>query len=218
MLIFDAHLDLAWNAVGWKRDLTRSVEELRESEAAMKEKGRGCNTVAFPEMRKGEVGLAIVTMIARVSRPGAPLSGYPCQEIAYAAAQGQLAYYRVLEWQGKVRMIKDWPALQASFQEWEKKTTPEPPFGFILSMEGADPIVSPDQLPQWWADGLRIVGLSHYGVSAYAHGTSTSGGLTPMGRPLLKAMEEIGMILDTTHLADESFSEALDAFGGPVLA
>jgi len=218
MLLFDAHLDLAWNALGWKRDLTRSVAELRASEAEMTEKGRGCNTVAFPEMRKGEVGISIVTMIARVSRPGSPMSGYPCQEIAYAAAQGQLAYYRVLEWQGKVRMIKDRAGLDASVAEWENRRNAEPPFGFILSMEGADPIVSPDQLPQWWADGLRIVGMSHYGVSAYAHGTATSGALTPMGRPLLKAMDEIGMILDTTHLADESFWEALEAFRGPVLA
>jgi membrane dipeptidase len=31
-------------------------------------------------------------------------------------------------------------------------------------------------------------------------------------------MEEIGMILDVTHLADRSFAEALDLFGGPVLA
>src|SRR5207244_6814475 len=123
----------------------------------------------------------------------------------YAAAQGQLAYYRVLESQGKVLMIRDRAVLEATFREWETKATPEPTLGFILSMEGADPIVSPEQLPQWWADGLRIVGLTHYGVSAYAHGTGTSGGLTPRGRPLLKALEEVGMVLDTTHLADGSF-------------
>jgi membrane dipeptidase len=85
-------------------------------------------------------------------------------------------------------------------------------------MEGADPILSPDQVPQWWNDGLRVVGLAHYGCSAYAHGTGSAGGLTAQGRELLKSMADVGMILDATHLADESFWEALDVFAGPVLA
>jgi membrane dipeptidase len=218
MLLIDAHLDLAMNALSWKRDLTQSVAEIRAAEAGMTEKGRACNTVAFPEMRKGEIGISVVTVIARTARPNSPASGFPNQEISYAAAQGQLAYYRVLEWEGKVRLIRDLPALENSFAEWTNGRNPEPPLGFILSMEGADPIVSPEQLPQWWDDGLRLVGLSHYGVSAYAHGTGTEGGLTDMGRPLLQAMEEIGMILDVTHLADQAFWEALEAFGGSVIA
>jgi membrane dipeptidase len=85
-------------------------------------------------------------------------------------------------------------------------------------MEGADPIVSPEQVGQWYADGLRIVSLSHYGISATAHGTDTEGGLTPLGRPMLKALRAAGIILDLTHLADQAFYEALEAFDGPVLA
>ncbi|MER3406634.1 MAG: peptidase M19, partial [Chloroflexota bacterium] len=93
-----------------------------------------------------------------------------------------------------------------------------PPLGIIISMEGADAMVSPEQVPQWWRDGLRIVSLVHYGISKYAHGTGTHGPLTDDGRALLPALEQAGMILDVTHLCDESFSEALDLFGGPVLA
>src|SRR5439155_24176151 len=66
--------------------------------------------------------------------------------------------------------------------------------------------------------GLRIIGPAHYGVSPYAHGTATEGGLFPPGKPLLKEMERVGMILDVTHLADQSFDEALDNYGGPGLA
>jgi membrane dipeptidase len=85
-------------------------------------------------------------------------------------------------------------------------------------MEGADPIVSPSQVEHWWQDGLRVVGLAHYGPSAYAHGTASSGGLTHKGIELLRAMAEVRMILDATHLADESFWQALDVWKGPVLA
>ena len=43
MLVFDWHLDLAWNALEWNRDLTRSVADVRrrEVEAGYKGPGRG---------------------------------------------------------------------------------------------------------------------------------------------------------------------------------
>lgn len=114
-------------------------------------------------------------------------------------------------------MIEDLPALEAAFTDWQR--SPEnSPFGFILSMEGADPIVDPSHAEFWFRQGLRIVGLSHYGQSAYAHGTGSEGGLTAAGRDLLRALEDLGMILDLTHLADEAFWEAIDGFRGPVLA
>jgi membrane dipeptidase len=132
-------------------------------------------------------------------------------------AQGQLAYYRIMECKRELRMLRDRESLRAHIQEWKADGSASP-IGFILSMEGADPILSPQQVPQWWRDGLRVVGLAHYGRSAYAHGTASSGGLTPKGRELLKSMAEAGMILDVTHLADQSFWEAVDLFHGPVLA
>ena len=85
-------------------------------------------------------------------------------------------------------------------------------------MEGADPVLAPEQVQEWWDAGLRIIGPAHYGVSPYAHGTGTEGGLFPQGPALLKEMERVGMILDVTHLSDQCFDEALDLYGGPVLA
>jgi membrane dipeptidase len=85
-------------------------------------------------------------------------------------------------------------------------------------MEGADPIVAPEQAQLWWDDGLRMIGLAHYGPSAYAFGTGSAGPLTDKGRALLQMMDQLGMMLDVSHLTDESFHEALDLFQGPVLA
>lgn len=226
MLLFDAHLDLAMNALMWNRDLTRSVAEIRAAETGMEQKGRCAGTVALPEMRSGEVGLCVATLIARVSQPGNPLPGYHSPAIAAAMAHGQLAYYRVLEAQGELRLLTDARALAAHAAAWgagesagrSTSTSRSTSVGVILSMEGADPILSPDSLGEWWDAGLRAIGLSHYGVSRYAHGTAVCGGLTELGRPLLRAMEELGMLLDVTHLCDDSFWEALDAFGGKLLA
>ena len=61
MLIFDAHLDLAWNAMDWNRDLRLPVEKIRqlEKDAGMTDKGRGCNTVCFPDLRRGKVAIVV---------------------------------------------------------------------------------------------------------------------------------------------------------------
>jgi len=235
MLIFDAHLDLAWNAIDWNRDLLLSVPEIRRKELAgdaLDFKSRGRGSVSFPELRRGGIGIFIATLLARQFQPSRmpAIQRYTSMEAAYAAAMGQLAYYRALEEVGHLRWIKDSGALKQHVEEWlnedrgTRRAEPEAdlrsklPLGFILSMEGADPVLSPDQVQHWWDAGLRVIGPAHYGISPYAHGTGTVGGLFPQGPVLLKEMERVGMILDVTHLSDQCFDEALDIYRGPVLA
>jgi membrane dipeptidase len=224
MLIWDAHLDLAWNAIDWNRDLLLPVAEIRrrEEQLGMTGKGRGCNTVSFPELRRGGVGIFIATLLARLLRANLmpAIQRYEHMPAAYAAAYGQLAYYRALEAQGVLRFIKDAATLQQHLERWKNPAcdVQREPLGFILSMEGADPVLFPEQVEEWWGVGLRIIGPAHYGVSPYAHGTGTEGGLFPQGPALLHEMERVGMILDVTHLSDQCFDEALDIYGGPVLA
>jgi membrane dipeptidase len=221
-LIFDAHLDLAWNALDWNRDLRQPCSAIRasETEQGMDDKGRCCNTVSFPDLRRGRVGIFIATLLPRLMRPkNVPaIQRFSSMQAAYAASYGQLAYYRILEEQGMLRWIKNAATLERHVQAWLKDDRGTEPLGFILSMEGADSVLSPEQVEEWWNAGLRIIGPAHYGVSPYAHGTGTEGGLFPQGPALLKQMERVGMILDVTHLADQSFDEAMDIYGGPVLA
>jgi membrane dipeptidase len=222
MIIFDAHLDLAWNALDWNRDLLAPVTDIRkhERDLGMKDKGRGCNTVSFPELRRGKVAIFIATLLARLLRPNLvpAIQRYNSMDSAYAAAYGQMAYYVALQQRGVLRWIKDKATLEEHVRAWIAAEDGQEPLGCILSMEGADPVLSPEQIPEWWEAGLRIIGPAHYGVSPYAHGTGTEGGLFPAGRLLLQEMERVGMILDVTHLSDQSFDEALDFYGGPVLA
>ncbi len=218
MMIVDSHLDLSWNALNWRRDLTRSIEEIRASEADMNERGRGRNTVSFPELEKAGVALCLATILARCGQGRNPLLDYPTREIASAMGVGQLEYYRIMESEGRLRMLRDWPALKAHVEKWKSTGGRGMPLGYILAMEGADPILEPSQVELWWERGLRVVEPVHYGVSYYAHGTGAAGGLTAKGRELLTAMEAVGMILDVTHLADESFWQALEIYHGPVLA
>lgn len=217
MLLVDAHLDLAMNALEWDRNLDLSVGEIRQVEQGMTQPGRARGTTTLPEMRSGEIFLSVVTVISRTARPGGLSTGAASQEISCAKSRGQLAYYRVLESQNKVRIITEAKQLAPHLKEWQQKPA-SAPLGFILSMEGADPIVWPEQVHEWYELGLRQISLSHYGVSAYAHGTGTEGGLTEQGADLLREMDKAGMALDLTHLADIAFWEALEHFDGPVLA
>ena len=216
MLIIDSHLDIAFNALEWDRDLTQSITAIREAEAGMAQKGRGRGVVNFPELRRGGLGLFFVTVHARLASVGRRFPGVRTQDIACAKCRGELAYYQLMESHGILRQIRDLAGLAAHLEEWESDPD-STPLGFVLTMEGADGIVSPDQVGEWWGDGLRVVSLVHYGISAYSHGTQAPGGLTPRGRPMLEALERAGMILDVSHLAERAFWEALEAFGGPVL-
>ena len=220
MLIADAHLDLAMNALEWNRDLTRPVEEIRAREAAWTDKpDRGRGTVSFPEMRRGGVGLCVATLIARYVAPGNPLPGWHSPEQAWAQTQGQLAWYRSMEERGELTPIVDAAALDRHLAAWGAGASGRTmPIGYVLSLEGADSLVTLRHLEHAYAAGLRAVGPAHYGPGVYAQGTNATGGLGPRGRDLLKEMERLGIILDVTHLCDDSLREALDAFSGPLWA
>lgn len=229
MLIIDAHLDLSMNALQWNRNLLLSTYTIRTLEQTVPGKGRAQGTVAFPEMRRGRIALSVATLIARSTGRPVPYIDFHAPAQAYGMAHGQLAYYRALEQQGHIRIIADVAALDAHMAEWQSwdaahpgEMAPEgistPPLGFVISMEGADPILHPEQLAAWWDAGLRLLGPTHYGPGRYAGGTGTELGLTALGAPLLREMERLGMVLDLTHMSDEAFWEALEHYNGLVLA
>ena len=217
MLIVDSHLDIAFNALEWDRDLLQPIAAIRASEAGMGGKGRGANLISFDELRRGRIGLFMATCHCRLASVGKRFSGVRTQEIAYAKCHGEVAYYRLMEAKGVLRQVRDTAGLDAHLGEWERDPA-SATLGYVLAMEGADGIVDEDQVREWWDEGLRVVSLCHYGVSAYSHGTQAPGGLTPRGAPMLRALHQAGMVLDVSHLAEQAFWEALEVFGGPVIA
>ena len=226
MLIIDAHLDLSMNALQGNRDLLSSAYTIRTQEART---SGNQGTVALPEMRQGRIALSFVTLFARSTGRPSPHSDFASPVQSYGIAQGQLAYYHALEETGHVRIITSRENLDShidDWRDWESKATDDtsdysdtPPLGFVISMEGADPILQPEQLEVWVNGGLRLIGLTHYGPGRYAGGTGTEIGLTELGPPLLAEMERFRrIILDLTHCSDEAFWEALEHYNGLVLA
>lgn len=233
MFIIDAHLDLSMNAMEWNRNLTLPVPVIREREEGLTDKpDRAKGTVSLPELRKGNIGLVVATQIARYVAPDNPLPGWHSPEQAWAQTQGQLAWYKAMEAAGEMVMIKDLPSLEAHLALWQETAGPaiqgttglttqaiaKKPIGYILSLEGADSIVTPHYLQRAYEYGLRALGPAHYGPGRYANGTDAQGGLRALGKELLREMERLNIILDATHLCDEAFWDAMHLFGGAIWA
>ena len=244
-LIFDAHLDLAMNALEWNRDLTQPIDEIRRREAPLRDKpDRGRGTVCLPEMRRGRIGICVATQIARVEHHAySPVFGWASPAQAWAQTQGQLAWYRAMEATGQMTPIRDAADLERHLGRWTAvdsrpsgcdptggitgdsiKAPPldppagELPIGFILSLEGADSIMTLKHFEDAYAQGLRALGPAHYGPGVYANGTDATGGFNARGRELLKEMDRLDLILDVSHLCDDCFGEALDLYHGPMWA
>jgi membrane dipeptidase len=223
-LIIDSHLDLSWNALSWNRDLSRTIAEVRQHERDMTDDdARGHGTVTFPEMRRASVAVCCATILTRAKSEVKPIRkldvDVATQEIACAIGRGQLEYYRLLADRGEAAIITTQDGLRDHWRSWQEPADASSlPVGIILAMEGADPIISPSQVQRWWNDGLRTVGLAHYGKSHYAVGTGAAGPLTRKGIELLREFDRFGMILDVTHSSDPSFYQALDLFKGHVMA
>jgi membrane dipeptidase len=220
MFTIDAHLDLSMNALEWNRDLRQPVMDIRQREMGLTDKpDRAKGTVALPELRKGNIGLVVATQIGRYVAPDNPLPGWHSPEQAWAQTQGQLAWYKAMEAAGEMVMIKDAAGLEQHLALWSNgQSNEQKPVGYILSLEGADSLVTPQYLETAYNYGLRAIGPAHYGPGRYANGTDATGGLNQQGKTLIKEMDRLHFILDATHLCDDAFWDAMDIFQGPVWA
>ena len=225
--MIDAHLDLAMNLVFYDRDITASLADMNAAEEGFSDqKFRTRGTVTLPEMRQAQIPVCLATLLARSGPEHRRAPSYrrsdldfPLVSGAYASCWAQRSHYHELEQRGEIRQLRTRQDLESHWQQWKvAEGTESLPVGVILSVEGADPIRSPETLDEWFDWGVRAIGLAHYGQGRYAAGTGTPGGLTDLGRSLLPEMSRLGIALDVTHLADDAMAEAFDLYEGPVWA
>ncbi len=221
-LVIDAHEDIAYNALVMGRDFFSSAHQLREREeesrrvdVALRDlpPNGGIAMLGLPDLLRGNVRVVFATVYATPANNRFHLPGraYSTPAEAEALAREQLAYYALLAADSRVSIITTREDLDKVID------SPEPRVGFVLLMEGADPIVQPEDAQAWFDAGVRIVGTS-WGATRYAGGTGAPGPLTPLGRALMPELSRAGFILDTSHMAEQSFFDALELFDGAVIA
>jgi membrane dipeptidase len=144
MLLVDSHLDLSWNAITWNRDLTWTISQIREAERGWEEQGRATNTVSFPELRNAEVVVCLATALARVNPHARNNIDFRSQSNAYAMAQGQLAYYRIMQRQGEMRMLRTAAEIDRHVEAWKAG---DRTLGFVFSTSGTPTACAPSASP-----------------------------------------------------------------------
>ncbi|NKB71097.1 MAG: peptidase M19 [Candidatus Latescibacteria bacterium] len=217
-LIFDSHLDLAFSALQINRDLTQPAATVRTHDPVEIIESFGSCTTTLPELRRGRIGLVCGTVMSRTDPNDRwTRTGMYTQAQCHGVGRGHLAYYQALEREGIIRFIRTADELATMAAAWQNPAA-DTPIGLILSMESADPILSPDQVAEWYELGLRMVSISHYGTSTYSNGTGTEGGLLPPAKPLLDALRAAGIVVDMTHLTDQAHWELLEIYDGPICA
>jgi membrane dipeptidase len=224
MLIIDSHQDLAWNILTFGRDYTRSVAETRCLESGTPTpQFNGDATVGWPEYQRANVAVVFSTLFAvpAKKKEAWDVLVYKDSDTAHRLYRDQMDVYRKLtdSHPDKFRLITSTSELDSVIQHWSTPAQDETghPVGLIQLMEGADGIRSPHELAEWWAMGLRMIGLAWAGTR-YSGGTAEPGPLTDEGRDLLSAMADFNFILDLSHMDEAAAYQSLDRYEGPVMA
>ncbi|MFO7682414.1 MAG: membrane dipeptidase [Chloroflexota bacterium] len=221
MIIIDAHLDIAYNAINHGRSPLISAAESRPLEQPDRERGQ--ITVSFPDMQKGNVGLVWGTLFVTPSHAKIPIMGekmvYHNADQAHKYAMKQLDYYRRLaDDVDYLHLVTDSASLETVLRSHEDNNA-APLLGLVPLMEGADPIRVPEEAEAWYGHGLRAIGLAwddtRYATGGWSHPDE---GMTAEGFRLLEIMADIGFILDLTHMSEKSTIQALERYEGVVVA
>lgn len=90
----------------------------------------------------------------------------------------------------------------------------------ILATEGAHPLEGNlDNLKRLHDAGFRMIGLHHFfdnELGGSLHGVS-KGGLSPFGFQAVKAMEEMGIIIDLAHSSEQVVADVLEIATKPIV-
>ena len=229
MIIVDGHRDIAYDSIDLGRDYGRSVADTRALEATETHPRRkGPALTGLPDAIAA--GVALVNAVIFVepaefeSWGSAPPEAdskivYRTPQEAEQRALEQIEWYKAFaSQQPTVQMVYTADDLDDVLATWAPGVDPaRRKQGFVLLMEGADPVVEPSQFDEWWERGVRIIGTS-WSRTRYAGGTRAPGPLTDLGRALLKEMAKVNALLDLSHMAEEAANESLRSYPGPIFA
>ena len=94
--------------------------------------------------------------------------------------------------------------------------------GLVLSLEGVEPLgYDPWVADVFWELGVRMVSLTWNRRNPFADGLGeiSDGGLSGLGRELVRRLDGLGMILDVSHASERTFAQVLEtAPDGTVVA
>ncbi|UCG23326.1 MAG: dipeptidase [Chloroflexota bacterium] len=219
ILVFDGHNDTLLDLYMPSRGGGRSFFELSD-------KGH----LDLPRAKQGGFGggfFAIFVPRKKRAKPSAADADPPPEprpiEAAYAqkVTQGMIELLLQLENEanGQLKIVRDSDEIGECFASGA--------LAAILHFEGAEAI-NPDlsNLIDFYDLGLRSIGLTWSRSNAFAHGVpfefpkspDTGPGLTAAGKALVKECNELGVMIDLSHLNEKGFWDVAALSDSPLVA
>ena len=96
-------------------------------------------------------------------------------------------------------------------------------FSVFIGLENGSPIGNRmERLGEFYDAGVRYVTLCHSRDNQICDSCASAsghwGGLSPFGKDLVRQMNQIGMLVDVSHISDASFYDVIDCTSKPVVA
>lgn len=162
--------------------------------------------VDLPKLRAGGVGVQVFAVYA--APRFAPDRSHRRARALLAALRAQIAVHRSQI--GVATTVADIRRLRRAGQ-----------VAAVLSIENGDAIEDDiDLLGEFYEAGIRMMSLTWNPSNRLADGAMEHrhGGLTSFGRQVVRRMQDIGMIIDVSHLSEKSFWDVHGVTRGPLVA
>ncbi len=220
---FDAHLDLAYLAENG-RDLHASLKNCRGRYQPA--------SVTLPTMVEGNVRHCLATIFTEGvdttkadQETGAFTYPFGDADAAYRAGMRQMLLYNAWRDAGVIRQMprRGHPPTNPIEPVADGCPLEGGPINMGVLIECADPITDPDELELWVEKGVVAIGMAWWHQSRYAGGNGTKhtkpgNGLTDLGRSLVRAMDDLDVVHDLSHLSQRSVDELLSMTDRAVMA
>jgi len=101
-------------------------------------------------------------------------------------------------------------------------------YAVLIGMENAYPLGETiEDVPLWAERGVRYMGITHFGHNQFGDSSNLNftrddgprwNGLSPLGKDLVRAMNDNGIMVDLSHAGKETMMQAADLSRTPIIA
>jgi len=218
--IADLHDDLLlWDrsVLGPNRRGHTDVARLAKGNVAVQVFSTVTKTPKGQNYEKNSAETDNITLLAIASRWPVRTWGSLLQRALHEGAKLERAAKRS---DGRLLLARSRAEFEQALATRAAATGAEKPVVGLLSTEGLQAIEGRiENVDTLFAHGFRLAGLAHFfdnEVAGSAHGVA-KGGLTPLGREVVRRMEERRMIVDLAHASPKAIDEVLAVATRPVL-
>ncbi|MGQ0548558.1 MAG: dipeptidase [Armatimonadota bacterium] len=166
--------------------------------------------IDLPRLRAGGVDVQVFAVFVA---PGDPRAGAPARRRARARALIETFQAAMRANAARITHVTTVAGIESAQREGKVAA--------VLSIENGDALGGRlQEVDELYRQGVRMMGLTWNPSNALgdgAHGRQ-HGGLTDLGRAVLRRMNELGMVVDLSHLSEAAFWDAMRSTRGPVIA